>query len=1116
MENIQNLKEGVIIEGPFFEDRVKITKIENLGSDIRIEGYNLGNKEFVDIILSDEEVKNLKVIDDKKLFEADRLGFLLAMESLRYEYAYMNDSLIAINLSKVDPLPHQIEAVYGYILKNPRVRFLLADDPGAGKTIMTGLVIKELKLRQHIKRILIVCPGHLKYQWQTEMKDKFGEQFTIIDRNYFKTHGFSNPWDRENQIITSIDFIKRDEIRETLRGTSFDLVVVDEAHKLSAFKYGRKTEKSDRYRVGEILSEISTHMLFLTATPHRGDPENFRLFIDLLEPGFFANDELLKEAINKKENFFMLKRLKEDLKDFDGRPLFTPRHVRTVTFNLSEEEIDLYNELSRYVSTEYNKVADKDKRGNVAFALSIIQRRFASSIYALQKSLERRIKRLEELLENSKKQQKYADFWDEDFEMQIIDENEDENPAEGWEAITSAKNKQELEEEIKKLKSLIKKTQDLMDRGDEIKLSKLKSSLEELSKHSSPEDLKIIIFTESKDTMEYLTKNVKSWGYSVVNIHGQMSLDDRKDAEREFKENAQVLIATDAAGEGINLQFCNLMINYDIPWNPNRLEQRMGRIHRYGQTKEVFIHNLVNMDTREGKVLIRLFEKLEEMRKALGKDKVFDVIGEIIDDNDFAKVVVEAAVNARSIDEILKDIDSKFDQAKLEEIKQIIEKESLVTHAIDYDGVKQLTQKSREERLVPEYIEEFFKKAFEKAGGKVEKVSDGVLRVKYVPEKIRAVADDENFKIYIGNVEKSYSAITFYKEVVKSRKAEFVSFGHPLFEATLRWVRKEFGKVLQDGATFYDTNGVLGKSGYLLFYDGAIKDGTGQIAGRRLFTVFYPNQGEPSFVSPTILWDLDYNFKDNSFQTQTEPLETVKQKSASIVIQKLKEFKEEIQQERNRQADIKERYGAKSLELLIERLDDDILKLYGRKDAGEPVDIVIHNKEEQKKKYEINLKDLRDRIKREQSLTIVSPQLIGIARVVCLKDKDELRSDKEIERAGMDFVMSYEISCGRQPVDVSSYNLGYDIKSTDKDGNTRYIEVKARAEEGKIFLTNNELFAARKFGDDYYLYVVFNATTNPKLNIIQNPASRLDLHEAIGVVGYFVDKGQILNEGEDS
>ncbi|PJH75868.1 MAG: helicase, partial [Anaerolineae bacterium CG_4_9_14_0_8_um_filter_58_9] len=372
---------GSIIQGPRWPEPIKVDLVEDLGEYARIVGATVNSRTHIDQVLPKSELDEMKSGEIKAQFNANPRRVFLALEAHRYRFASLYDPLLAMNTSKVDPLPHQIEAVYGHVLKLPRIRFLIADDPGAGKTIMAGLVIKELKLRHLAKRILIVSPGHLKDQWRREMKDRFEETFTVVDRGIMGAFYGQNVWAREQQLITSIDFAKQDDILAGLASVQFDLIVVDEAHKMSAFRYGDKLDKTIRYRLGERLSEICTHLLFLTATPHRGDPENFRLFLDLLEPGFFATTDMVAESIRQQENPLFIRRVKEDMKDFEGRPLFLPRYVETKPFNLGVEsypEKELYNGLSRYVNEQYNKALSKDNRRNVAFALVILQRRLAS------------------------------------------------------------------------------------------------------------------------------------------------------------------------------------------------------------------------------------------------------------------------------------------------------------------------------------------------------------------------------------------------------------------------------------------------------------------------------------------------------------------------------------------------------------------------------------------------------------------------------------------------------------------------------------------------------------------------------------------------------------------
>jgi len=372
------ISEGNIIKGPFCDEPVKIEKIEEIGDYIRILGSTLYSKNHFNRIIRRDELANLEVIKRVIDLSSNPEDVFYAIEAMRFKYASLFDPLLAMNVSKIDPLPFQIEAVYGYVLKQPRIRFLIADDAGAGKTIMAGLILKELKLRNLAKRILIVVPSHLKDQWRRELKEKFDEKFMILDRNTFNAHYGENPWERNSQVITSIDFAKQDDIIRTLESVDWDLVIVDEAHKMAAYRYGEKTEKTERYKLGEVLSKTSNHLIFLTATPHKGDPENFRLFLDLLMPGFFATHEMIEESLKNKDNPLFIRRLKEDLRDFDGKPIFTRRFPRTIKFRLSDIEKELYNEVSRYVVEQYNKalVKPEDKRRNVAFALLILQRRW--------------------------------------------------------------------------------------------------------------------------------------------------------------------------------------------------------------------------------------------------------------------------------------------------------------------------------------------------------------------------------------------------------------------------------------------------------------------------------------------------------------------------------------------------------------------------------------------------------------------------------------------------------------------------------------------------------------------------------------------------------------------
>lgn len=1111
------LKPGDIIQSSKWPEPIEIKSVEPFGAYFKIIAATVSSRHFIEDMVTASDLADAKTFAIESRFSAAPMSVFLALEAKRYRYANLYDPLLAVNTSKVDPLPHQVEAVYGYVLKLPRIRFLIADDPGAGKTIMAGLIIKELKLRRLAERILIIVPGHLKDQWRREMLDRFKEPFVEINREYISSNYGINPFEKDNSLIASKDFCKQDDILPLLSATDFDLIICDEAHKMAAYKYGDKVNKTKSYRLGEALSRNATHLLFLTATPHKGDPENFRLFLDLLEPGFFANSDMMNESIANRENPLFVRRLKEDLKDFDGKPLFLKRHVKTLAFDLgstSPDEKDLYNNLSKYVSEQYNKALSGLKKKNVAFALVILQRRFASSVYAVFRSLERRRKRLTELLANfhnssAKKinSMDYEDILDDDEDEATRWENEEE-----WEALSVAENREELRKEISVIEQLIADSRSIIDTHSEAKLSELRKTLTELGQ-SNP-GKKILIFTESRDTLDYLESRIKHWGYSVNTIHGGMPLDVRINQERRFKNETQILVATEAAGEGINLQFCNLMINYDIPWNPNRLEQRMGRIHRYGQTKEVYIFNLVAEDTREGKVLKRLFEKIEEIRNALGSDKVFDVLNEVLYGVNLSQLLVDAAAKARGLDDIIGEINITVDNEYIAKVKDNLG-DSLATHFIDYTKIKELSQRAKESRLLPEYTQAFFSQAFEHHSGKLKKRKDGFFAIESVPTPIRHTAADINFKTSHGSLFSKYPKVTFSKDVAfKHPDSDFMCFGHPLFEAVLANVEQHLMSSALDGAVFYDPDGRL--NGPVLFYEAEVKDGAGHIAGKRLFSLHFDEDTKICRpFNPSQLWDLAR--EDPTGQSLPLPdidIMAMKKIAISELMPALENYKAELLTERLRQTGIKERYGVASLRILIGKLDEDLIELNSRLERGDSVQLAIHNKETRLNSYHLAITDLKRAIEQDKSLTLAAPVFTGMIYVrPLLAPGLPMENNPDIELIGMELTMNVERQAGRIPEDVSPQNLGYDVRSVDSDGAYRYIEVKARSGQGSVALTQNEWFKAQRFGDDYYLYAVYDAATNPRLVSVRNPAVNLIPETILESVRHVLDFEQVFQRG---
>jgi len=1087
------VREGQVLHTSRYPEPVEVIKLEpydGQGRWLLIAAGVETEKTYREILTTDELRALCPTPSPTRDFRGDAELFFLGVEAHRLRAAYLFDPLLAVNVSQIDPLPHQIEAVYHYILRQPDVRFLLADDPGAGKTIMAGLLLKELKYRGVVHRCLLVVPGHLKFQWQREMKEKFGEAFTIVDRGVLNAHWGRNVWEEHAQVITSLDFAKRDDVLETLREVHWDLVIVDEAHKMAAYQYGAKTTKTARYQLGELLSLRTHGLLFLTATPHRGDPENFRLFLELLRPGFFGTVELLEQSVQQQDNPLFLRRLKEDLKDFHGRPLFPPRRVYTRTFRLSDAEKRLYNRLTEYVEQEYGRAMQGEKR-NVAFALLLLQRRFASSIYAARKSLERRRDRLQKFLELGARfteQGQGVLFLDEDELEELEEQERVQLEDELLEKLTNATTQAELKREIDTLHELVQLARQAEKQEIETKLNELREVLDELKLRSTRE--KLLVFTESRDTLDYLVKQLRKWGYAVTELHGGMNLDARIRAEHEFRHETQVMVSTEAGGEGINLQFCALMVNYDIPWNPNRLEQRMGRIHRYGQTREVHIYNLVAEDTREGEVLATLFEKLQKIQEQMGTDRVFDVIGDLLEKS-LKELIIEAITNPTRWHEIVQQIEATPDEELIRRVREATQ-EALATRHIDMQAILGEERRAREQRLVPEYVEQFFQRACQRLDIRLRRPAAHLWSLE-VPYALRR--QSPAFKRTYGEVQPSYQRITFHKAVAREQGAEFIAPGHPLLEAIVEQVLQQSVPTLQQGATFYDPDGK--RDGWLYFYMVELRDGNDQVAAQRLTTLYCPRDGTPQCVNPSILWDL----QPAPSPPSASPPPSESDIRAYLLQQVVEPLEQELKAHREQLTQIKRKYGIASLNRRIGELTERLLEYEQRLMPAPEVANVRRRKEEAEQRRQ----ELENQIERERTIRRTPPQLLGIARILPAECAAlPMRTDAAIEAVGMQLAMEYERQHGRIPVDVSAEHRGYDIRSEAPDGSIRYIEVKARAHTGDIVLTPNEWMMAQRLGDEYWLYIITEAASQPQLYCLQNPARHLHPREIQEIVRYQV------------
>jgi hypothetical protein len=604
--------------------------------------------------------------------------------------------------------------------------------------------------------------------------------------------------------------------------------------------------------------------------------------------------------------------------------------------------------------------------------------------------------------------------------------------------------------------------------------------------------------------MEYLAEKFREWGFSVTTLHGNMSPEERVRAEHEFREETQIMVSTEAGGEGINLQFCWLVVNYDIPWNPNRLDQRIGRVHRYGQRYNVHIYNLVAEDTIEGRILKTLQEKLQRIKEVLGSDRVFDVLGDTIDHllqgRSLKDLFIEALSNPTTLEDIVERIERVPDEELVNKVREAT-MEMLANRHINLSWVMGESERARENRLIPEYIERFFLKACDSLEVTVKpRREKGVFQIEWVPARLRNVSAD--FKNRYGEVKDTYRSFTFRKELAKDT-VEFVAPGHPLLEAIVDAVMAEGREELQKGACFYDPTRRW--DGWLWIVEGEIVDGRRTVAGKRLFAVYQPKQGQPTLVNPSVLWDLNPVPPEELEDKFVEPPSGMLQEDTLLcpqdvlrpILHELETYKDELKAERERFASVRERYTIPTLKSLINQQEAKVAELQYRELAGEKVDLPLHSEMKRLEELERRLQEIKESLKTETALTIGEIKTIAVLRVMPLPETkldeaDGMSEDPTLEAIGLQVAMEYERREGRSPTDVSLQRLGYDIKSRAPDGSVRYIEVKTRAHTGSVALTEHEWLKAKQLGDSYWLYIVENAVTNPTLWIIQNPAEKLE------------------------
>lgn len=753
MSKLEELKPNAAIRGVTPDGVVTVVHVQWFGSQAVELTYKDGAGKMGQQILYRDQEEALEVVEGGRpwSFDGDGANFRLVSEAHRIRLAHLFDPVLAVHTSLVDPLPHQITAVYESMLPRQPLRFLLADDPGAGKTIMAGLLIKELIARGDLQRCLIVCPGSLAEQWQDELSRRFHLPFETCTSQALEASRTGNWFAEHPLVIARLDQLSRNEdLQSKLKAveSGWDLVVCDEAHKLSATYFGGEVKFTKRYRLGQMLGGITRHFLLMTATPHNGKEEDYQLFLALLDGDRFEGR--FRDGVHKVEASDLMRRMvKESLVKFDSKPLFPPRIAYTAPYKLSAIESELYQETTNYVRYEFARadaLVNDGRAGTVGFALTILQRRLASSPEAIFQSIRRRRERLQKQLKDLKQGVVAATQVLDLEQLEDLEDAPDQEIEQAEQAIldhaTTATTAAELKAEIATLSHLEELAQRVRRSGEDCKWRELRELLSEvftravlaervgeeerpygagpIPKPVGSPNQKLVIFTEFRDTLTYLQGRIQQLlgrPETVVVIHGGVNRQDRTKAQDAFKfdDQVRVLIATDAAGEGINLQRAHLMVNYDLPWNPNRLEQRFGRIHRIGQQEVCHLWNLIADQTREGDVYSRLLSKLELARQALG-GQVFDVLGKLQFEGKPLRELLIEAIRFGERPEVKAHLEKTIaDAVDQNHLRDLLEEKALAHDSMDASRVARVREdmeRAEARRLQPHYIESFFLEAF--------------------------------------------------------------------------------------------------------------------------------------------------------------------------------------------------------------------------------------------------------------------------------------------------------------------------------------------------------------------------------------------------------------------
>jgi len=1132
---LEELKPGLRIDGLIPSQVITVIFAQWHGTDALELTYKTNDGALGQQVVFRKDQDILTVAQTgSRAFDANATDFKMVAEAQRITLAGLFDPMLAVATSDVRPLPHQIRAVYGELLPRTPLRFLLADDPGAGKTIMAGLYIKELLLRDDVRQCLIVAPGGLVEQWQDELFFKFGLRFDLLTNQLIDANVNLNVFETNPLLIARMDQLSRnEELQAQLKETEWDLIIVDEAHRMGAHYFGGKLEKTKRFLLGEMLGRITRHLLLMTATPHSGKEEDFQLFLTLLDRDRFEG----KNTKTANTDGIMRRMVKEDLLTFEGKKLFPERRAETVPYELTELEYSLYAEVTDYVREGMNR-ADRvggKRKNTVGFALTVLQRRLASSPEAIFRSLVRRTERLErkklEILNGTyTDREPTIDFEGldaDDYNSEQIEELEEEL----LDAATAAQTVEELDAELLELADLTTVAKQVRDSGTDRKWTELSRILQDeaLTVDANGWPRKLIIFTEHRDTLDYLAGRIRTLigkPNAVQAIHGGVRRKERRMITEEFTKNrdCQILLATDAAGEGLNLQAAHLMVNYDLPWNPNRIEQRFGRIHRIGQEEVCRLWNLVASNTREGAVFERLLEKIEEQRKAYG-GKVFDVLGEAFSETPLRDLLLEA-IRYGDLPEVRAKRDEVIDHTVGDGLKDLLDERALASdHLADADLAKlrAAMDEARARRLQPHYIELAFKTAFTRLGGRIAKRERGRYEIANVPAQIRASKYQP--------IATKYDRVAFDLEHVHPEeltRADLLAPGHPLHDAVMDEAIRHFGGTLHSGTVL--VSAALDEPHLLVGVVEEVADATGAAVSRRFGYAYVDSLGTVAPAGPAPYLDCVAapDIPAVAAARRYPWLADAEDRATSwIITTQLPEYLAEVQPRRAAEL-------AKARELVVNRLEGERDRLLldaavaaEKERAGEKPKESAESLNRKAVELDARLRKRLELLDKQALMSTKPPRIITAALIlpVSLVEGElptsapiHAKETKEVERRGVDLVMATERMLGRTPVEQAFNNKGFDILSSDAGGDTYRIEVKARLDGATdFFVTHNEVMVGKNAVPRYRLALVKvdpRGSAHDELRYLDNPFASTDLgdFDATGVRG---DWNKMWNKGTE-